>query len=421
MSFNRILTWLLIVGIAGYFIWFLVAYEYVYVNNDIVYSEEAKRNRFLAAQRFLKQHQRTSHSKHFYQHVVPKLEREDSLFLVQYEQTLNEEQSEAVLNWVMRGGHLLFVSEMLDHTIDSSKTDDNEADSNAIATDDSNTDSAKQETESETTENEENGSSPVYDHIHGQLQALQYEDKKLWGEQGQPLEIEWYNETWRVQFIPYFYLKSSDNESPPIRQFDGSEGSHVLHYAWGNGYITLLSDSELFENANIEKYDHAAFLWALLHLERTPDTIWFLDNERAVIPTLLDLLWRYAWMVVIVATLMLIFWLWRVSQRFGSVLPTPSKARRRLLEHIEASGHFLWQHQQAGLLLDSVRQALHDRIAQVHPDWAHLSETNLVERLAQVSHFAPDDIERALHQPLVNNSAHFTQAIQILTRIRKQL
>ena len=78
-------------------------------------------------------------------------------------------------------------------------------------------------------------------------------------------------------------------------------------------------------------------------------------------------LWIHAGPLVIVLTLLLIAWLFGAVRRFGPMQPVPPPARRRVLEHIEAAGHFLWKQNQRHRLVEGVRH-LRNAVAKGLPE-----------------------------------------------------
>ncbi|OQY46700.1 MAG: hypothetical protein B6247_27430 [Candidatus Parabeggiatoa sp. nov. 2] len=222
--------------------------------------------------------------------------------------------------------------------------------------------------------------------------------------QAPPTQFVWAQYRLQVAFNPDYYLEPSYYD--PVKEISDKHGIHFLFYYYGNGIMRT--------QAKVEGDGTG-----------TP-------FEK--IPPLWTLLWTTMWTVIISAAILLLFWLWTASRRFGSLLPTPPRARRRLLEHIEASGHFLWRQEQAHTLLHGARQALLKRLESVHPDWTHLSHAELSQRLAQVCELPADEIEEALnpHQsPLAKrgkvpgqgriSEMAFTRSLQIMTQIRKTL
>lgn len=204
---------------------------------------------------------------------------------------------------------------------------------------------------------------------------------------------------------------------PEFNSMDVAEG-HMLRYQVGKGYLTVLSDAGFMQNSLIGHYDNAAFLWYLTHFQRQGE-IWLIYSGD--MPPLWKWLGNNAWTVLISAAVLLLSWLWSASHRTGPIFATPSLARRRLIDHIEASGGFLWQQGQRLKLLQGSRAALLRQLESRHPALATLPAGEIASQLAALSQSTPAAIHKALFDQYALNEHEFTAAISLLETIRKSL
>jgi hypothetical protein len=107
--------------------------------------------------------------------------------------------------------------------------------------------------------------------------------------------------------------------------------------------------------------------------------------------------------------------------RFGPLLPAPEAARRSLLEHVVATGRFLWRERETKRLVQRTRAAMLKRLALSHPGWAALPEPELRTQLAALSGLSELDIMRALHKEDFAHPHEFTNLIRNLEHMRKLL
>ena len=107
--------------------------------------------------------------------------------------------------------------------------------------------------------------------------------------------------------------------------------------------------------------------------------------------------------------------LWR------SVQPVPPPTRRRLLEHVEAAGHFLWRRNRRAELIANVRHALDARMCRVHPGWADLTAREREQHLARLTGMELTEIHELLHREDYAHPQDFARLIKTLETIRKQL
>lgn len=382
----RLIIILILVAISGisigywFYNWFYNNFEKISENVEIGYQGEARDNPLLAAERLLERMGTPTKTIQSLSDID--LNMQDTLIL--YNTPISEEESNQLHYWIEAGGHLIIAN----------KTGDDYLSTIPLFT---------------------------------QLGITQYQNYLDEAEiaQSPPLEFFWARYRLQVAFNPDYYLKSGYYD--PAKKIADEHGTHLLFYYYSTGMLTILSDLAFFENYKIDKYDHAQFLWHLVHFKRQAERVWLLHTQADMngtkknVPSLWALLWINMWTIIISATTLLLFWLWLISRRFGTLLPAPPRARRRLLEHIEASGHFFWRQNQAQILLHAARQAVLKRLDSEHPYWARLSQAQLSQHLAQISELPADEIEKALHGNKHNTEIAFTRAIQILTQIRKKL
>lgn len=367
--------------ISGYWIYNNFKFEKVElltkVNNDP----------FLAAKKLLKQMGTSVTTIQ----SLPKQELniQDTLILLQYNSLLEKQTTQKILNWVDDGGYLIIVSDVI---------------------------------------HDEQNIDVQPDLLLAELDVFQYQNDLI-ATQIEPTEFDWQQYKFQVLFDPNYYLQANDND--PIQDIQDSYGSHLFQYYYGTGMISILSDLSFIENDKIAAYDHAQFLWHLTHFERLETKIWLLNytptynpqsnpinnlDTSIKLPSLLTLIWTYMWTAVISAILLL-FWLWSVSQRFGPILPMPKPVRRGLLEHIEASGNFLWRQGKKSTLLNNARQALMQQIKLIHPNWNQLSSSQLSQKLAQRCKLPRIEIEDIL----TGKNTNLIQTVKTISKIRKAL
>lgn len=198
----------------------------------------------------------------------------------------------------------------------------------------------------------------------------------------------------------------------------GDAGISFVRYAAGQGSVTFAADTTFLSNEGIGEHDHAALAWALVHggSADRPAGVWL--AVRDTVPTLAQLLARHAWMALASGAVLIAAWLWAAGSRFGPRLPEPAHDRRSLLEHIEASGEFLWRTGRGWDLVRDARQALLHRVEVREPSWVRLPPPELVRRLAAGSGLPAPRVDRALHGDVSFTSDLVTilQTLEILRR-----
>lgn len=199
------------------------------------------------------------------------------------------------------------------------------------------------------------------------------------------------------------------------------QGTQYLHFAHGSGHVTLISGlSSQFSNFTIGQHDHAEILWTLVqtyqpHLSG-PITL----VTRLQTPSLWQWLAEYAWTALISGLALLLLWLWRVVPRFGVPQPDPEPDRRQLREHLAAVGRYVWRSGGLEYWLAIARDSFQSRLALRHPAIAALPPAEQAEALARLTRRSAAQIAEALLGPAGSVSS-FTSAMRTLRNLERSI
>jgi hypothetical protein len=138
---------------------------------------------------------------------------------------------------------------------------------------------------------------------------------------------------------------------------------------WGQGRVTVFNALTAFHNWELGRYDHAEFLHRLLQ-DAGAEQVVFIRPWRG---GLLTWFAEHFWKVLPPGAVLLILMLWMVLPRFGPIQPDPEPARRRLLDHLAASGRLLWSRGERELLAKAAAQGALRRVRAEYPHTAGLS------------------------------------------------
>ncbi|HEX2223310.1 MAG TPA: DUF4350 domain-containing protein [Thermoanaerobaculia bacterium] len=407
---------LFVAGLVGLF---FVLFERVEEEEDVGYRGAARLNRFLAAERMFNRLGVTATST-FDSWDLPG--PRDTLVLLNPQRVMSEEQGAEVLAWVAAGGNLVAVlpdAPSLDPlTVEFGIGSTNlfealeeEEETEAEAEEEAEEEPAAEEAPpGEDGEPAQDGpSSGMLADVVGEMVEVPLQEPGA----GKPFRV------WAEGFRRMVPPESGPDGRPEV-QAGTDDGTYLLRYAYENGQVTFLSDARFLTNGLLKELDHGPFAWALIQRRNgPPETVLLVVRDE--VPSLFALIGRHAWMVVVSGAFLVLAWLRLAGSRLGPVLPDPPRDRRSLLEHVEATGDFLWRSGQAEELVQSTRQALVRRVEVRQPTWAKLSARDLVERLAGASGLAAPAVQQALHQPVQDDPAAFVSTIQTLETLRRSL
>ncbi len=209
-----------------------------------------------------------------------------------------------------------------------------------------------------------------------------------------------------------------DTRHAAIQELGDAGGAFLLIIPHGKGTVTVVSDASFCENFWIGDFDNAAMvLWLVLGNTEPAGVVLSWRDEM---PSLAILLGRHAWTFLVPALLLAAALAWRAAARFGPPAPEPPAARRSLLEHLDASGRWLWRGDRRALV-DAVRRAVAARVERRQPAWSKLPGPELIQHLATAAGLAPHDVALALHGPAITDEAHFVATVRALAQVRRAL
>lgn len=214
-------------------------------------------------------------------------------------------------------------------------------------------------------------------------------------------------------------LVATPQEPPP--QYNDDSGEGVRIYPEGQGHIALIADN-YFSNTTLGIQDHAELLLALAQL--TPQTPHTVIVEHLDMPRWYELIWNATQFAIISAAFALLALLWMGLRRFGPMLPEPSTERRSLIEHIDASGRWLWKAPQGPeQLLQAARAPVMALLSRKVPQYQRLTQDERVHAIVNGTNattpFSYADIHSALFAPASTQPAAFTRQIHTLTQLKK--
>ncbi len=311
-----------------------------------------------------------------------------TLLLLGDRRNMTPRQTERLLDWAAAGGHLVVVAERL--------WDEKTGKSGDLLLDRLN---LQQYSTRDLDEEAQSPQSSTAEQ-HPQLTKLYLENESA------PAYLA---------FDTDFHLYDADNRAHAWANSAGA--THMLQLQHGNGLVTALTDSWIWQNRNIDEYDHAWLLWYL-----TQDSEVTLVH-RSEHDGLLAQLRKHFPETLTALGLLILFALWHVGQRFGPLLPAASPARRQLQEHLRGSAEFLLRHGREQSLLQRLQQDIQRRANARHPGFEQLPLSGQLTLLAQLSSLQPASIEQAMRPTPQQrlSAAEFTRQVAYLQTLRNAL
>jgi hypothetical protein len=314
-----------------------------------------------------------------------------TLMLLADRGNMTPRQVERVLQWTASGGHLLFIAERL--------WDEEEGKSGDLLLDllgvqqymtDELDDEEASEPESDSEASE----------AYPQLTKLYLENEQA------PAYIA---------FDTDFHLYDAQNRAHAWANSDAA--THLLQLYHGDGLITVLSDPWIWQNRNIDDYDHAWLLW-YLGQDSAVTLLYHADSDG-----LARLLLRHFPLALLVLALLIIATLWHVGMRHGPLQAPASRARRQLEEHLRGSADFLLRRNGQHSLLKGLQQDINRRARRRHPGFEKLAVAEQWQVLGRLTRLPAKDISQAMRPlpPQRLSASEFTRQVAHLQTLRNAL
>lgn len=347
------------------------------VEVEIGYRGKARRDPFLAAERFLEEND-FDVTMHTWFGAGPS---QDAAVVATAQSFDSYGTSDSVLDWVSHGGNLLLL-------LDGGETFHDDFEEEPLK--------KKTKTRTERTELlEKLGISEAHD-------------------SNKELEVKFDDAQAKVEMPGRFKWK--DGHAPARTIFSAGDGDLIglTSFRSGAGRITIAAHAKPFRNRYIGEADNA---WLLLRLigQANANEVWFLNGVKV---SFFGMLWEHGWMALIAAAVLLAVWLWRSLPRFGPLRAPEETGMRDFAEHLSLTGAFLWRHRQHAHLIAPLREAvtraaLRCGLIRNDPDFP--------EKLAELAQMEPMRVRAALLSENITEPRHFLRAIQDLRQLHEKV
>lgn len=374
-------------------------------------SDAATRNPMLGAERLLTKHRHTVNAISTLEEAERGAIPDGTLILLDNGGRITSEQATTLLAWVQRGNTLIIRPKWTGRTSDftcGQSDDDDEPPASEHNEEEANTDPigteygvelSELDWEEETSDDAPNTNTKHAKEARRCLTQIAFPA----GRHAIQLNID------------RFALRSSDYKTEPIFGDDTFDAVRV--YARGAGHVVFVAQ-DYFDNDHLPWYDNAELLVNLAELNRNARHV--LIVQHLDMPSWYEALWWnfHFGIVGVGCFLALLFWI--AVRRFGPILPEPDEERRSLIEHIDASGRWLWKVPGGrDLLLAAVRTSTEKLLLRRMPELLRMTPAERATTVAQASKMPAAAVASALLDPAAKHPIEFTRQIQTLQQLRK--
>lgn len=424
--------------VAGVYVWTQMEYyeEEVYLGQSVA----ARLNPYLAAERYLQQvgvDVESAYQIDDGDNTSPNA----TLFIANANHVLSERQADRLIDWIETGGHIIVAAQLLGDNEDdvflsrfevskyTEYDDDIEFDVDDFTDDEQSVGDrlreANRQFEAEMQREEEKRQAEEEGLLETVSDRLTFEENSHDAERLMTLSFEGYDEELKIyvhenEFLDhpsFYYEEDEEYEGFEPFYYQGLDaGTAFIQFEVGEGLLTILSDSSVWDNDHIGLFDHAFLLQIL-----AGNSAKVIFLRGAQVPNLLDLILKYFFESSVALCLLLLGWLIYRGRRFGPIRVVNDRGRRSYREHLSAVGEFYWRNKRRDQLLTNARTAIWRELNKQFFRGIDETEQNKIIKLAEVSDYSPDYIQSIMHSDAPQDEFKFFQLIKSLQTVRKRL
>jgi hypothetical protein len=404
---------LLVLGLLGiYLLGKLTPYQETLEHGP---APEARANPYLAAEHFLRKQGLQVQRADGLEVMKDLPSAGQTLLLLGDRNRMTPKQAERLLAWTAKGGHLLFVAERL-WDEEEGKSGDLLLDSLGIQQYESEEldEDASEATDEEASAESERDAEQQAEPIPDEETPTAADEENAYPELTQ-LYLENEEAPAYFNFDTDFHLYDSENRAHAWANSDAA--THLLQLYHGDGLISVVSDSWIWQNQSISDYDNAWLLWYMTQDSQV--TLLYRADRDDLFSQLLE----HFPQALVALALLLAFGLWHLGMRQGPLLLPASRNRRQLQEHLRGSADFLLRHNGQHSLLQGLQQDIQRRARHRHPGFERLAVAEQWQILSRLTRQPSSVISQAM-RPLPKQrlaAADFTRQVANLQTLRNAL
>ncbi|CAM2009492.1 DUF4350 domain-containing protein [Acanthopleuribacter pedis] len=215
-------------------------------------------------------------------------------------------------------------------------------------------------------------------------------------------------------------LFGSHNSEALYLQIGENEKYRLAIMPHGDGAVCVIADDTFMRNDWITQKDNAWLTWTLATgFHDSPREIWLVTGTQY------SSIWRHVYQrggpLLLTLILLVVCFCWSRGYREEAVQPDPPPVRRRLLEHIEHAGLFLWRNGRSTVLARAVVRELLNTLRRRHLLLQDADPAEVHRFMASQSGLPVETVKAAVNGPETHTEREFLDRIVDLETIRRTL
>lgn len=218
-----------------------------------------------------------------------------------------------------------------------------------------------------------------------------------------------------ANFDTRFHLFDPDDQATAWA--DSANATHMLEIPYGDGTLIAVTDSELWTNQQIGRYDNAWLLW---YLTQDTHVSMFMEVEHE---SLFQQLGKNFPQALLALAVLIALGIWAAAVRQGPLIASAPKGSRQWQEHLRATADFVLRRHGHHRLLQALQQDILRQARRRYPGFDRLIVTDQWQVLSRLTRQPTSVISQALRpRPKQRiSSADFSRQVAHLQTLRNAL
>ncbi|NIB41656.1 hypothetical protein HBA55_18775 [Pseudomaricurvus alkylphenolicus] len=222
---------------------------------------------------------------------------------------------------------------------------------------------------------------------------------------------------WGSQVLDHPEISEEEPETNELVYWTGDgRGVHFAQLEYGQGLITVMSSTNIWNNYRIGHFDHAYLLDIFVHEDSDVLILYGKD-----MPSLGTLIYRYFFEALVASAMLIISALFYFGRRFGPVQGASDAVRRSRHQNFSALAQYRWKIKDDEGLVAHMREDIQRRAHRRWPDFPNLNRAEQTRNLASLGVLPAITIDSAMNSKINFQETQYLNLVKALQILRKSL
>lgn len=235
-------------------------------------------------------------------------------------------------------------------------------------------------------------------------------------------KVSYYEDDFKIDMTAEHEIQVLDKTQVMVVSSENEEQVLAYNIEYGDGEIIYLANLDILSNERITEKQHIDFFYAMTNPElfKSTSDLSLLVIYGKTFPSFWQWFYKNGKVAILLLGLYLIFFIWKSLGRFGPKIEIENLQVRSLKAHIRSCGLFLWREGQGDYLILRQRQKIHKLMSRTHFNWHKLDTNEQCEAIAKHTKLQSIIVSEAMNESSIHRD-NFLPISQTLQKIRAEI